>query len=218
MRDGGDGLFVCGTPLGSWLLVGGLQGNASLPVPLFAVRLALVGRPGSLWGDAPRFAWLCRASRAVQRLAAVRRGSWPSDRAGLSPDAGGVRREFAPQVTPQARHADIRTSQDDDATSPSSGISTSPPRVAGACGGAFSRARFRDHWRRSRGHDALPGREMGSTAFCDCMTMAHEGYSDSGSDCVPLWGAPSFLRSLGWTMATRSSTFRAAGGMSMRRR
>ena len=36
-----------------------------------------------------------------------------------------------------------------------------------------------------------------------------------GNECSPLQGTPSFLRPRGWNVAARSSTDRAAGGMSM---
>ena len=70
------------------------------------------------------------------------------------------------------------------------------------------RARLRDHWRRSRGHDALSGMSDGVYGLLRPHDHGMPGVIlDTGSDSVPLWGSALLCtpRDGGWRRGYRRS-------------
>ena len=177
-NDGGEECLGCSFAGLLWgPVVGGLRGNASLPGPWLLVLLARFGRPfGLACQDATRQRGSAAPARPLQgRPPRVRHGC-DTGRAGLlspSPDGVGQSSSFTRRA--DGAPSGFGTSQDRYATSLSCGSSTSPP-----LGRAPTTERLL-----ARGFGIIGADpevttrsracQMGSTAFCDCMTMACQG-------------------------------------------
>ncbi len=156
-------------------VVGGLRGNASLPVPFAAAfLLARFGRPfGVACQDATRREVLLRPLD-LSRFGLLLSGTAVTpDGSAAKPFAAWRGAELVLHSARRWRAKRIGTSQDRYATSLSCGSSTSPPLWAGACDGAMVlRCMPRTGWRRIEVSERVRACQMGSTAFCDRMTMA----------------------------------------------
>ena len=168
------GLFVCGTPLGSWLLV---VSGGTLRC-LFRLRLlvcwrALAGLLGWRVRDATRREVPLRPLDLSRVDLLVSGTAVTPDGSAAPPFAAWRRAELVLHSARLWRAKRIGTSQDRYATSLSCGSSTSPPLWASACDGAMVlRCMPRTGWRRIEVSERVRACQMGSTAFCDRMTMA----------------------------------------------
>ncbi len=173
-NDGGGGClgcWFCGTPLGS--------GYWWSPGERFAAcSVCAACSVGALWPVA------CQGRDTPGGSAAPARplqGRPPRVRHGCDTGRVGLLR-LSPHGVGQSssftRRADgapsgFGTSQDRYATSLSCGSSTSPPLWVDACDGAMVlRCMPRTGWRRIEVSERVRACQMGSTAFCDRMTMA----------------------------------------------
>ena len=214
VRGRGRGLGVFGVVgLGGLLWVpvaGGLRGNASLPVPfaLLVCWRALAGLLGWRVRDATRREVPLRPLDLSRVGLLVSGTAVTPDGSAAPPFAGWRGAELVLHLARRWRAKRIGTSQDRYATSLSCGSSTSPPPWASAYDGAASRARLRDHWRRSRGHDALSDMSDGVYGLLRPHDHGMPGVIlDTGSDSVPLWGSALLCtpRDGGWRRGYRRS-------------
>ena len=208
------GLFVCGTPLGS--------GCWWSPGERFATGSVAARSVGALW---PAFGWRVRTRHAREvplRPLDLSRVDLLVSGTGVTPDGRAcspLRRIASGRArpslgAPMARQADRDLTRQVCHVFVLRQLNVATP-WASACDGAASRARLRDHWRRSRGHDALSGMSDGVYGLLRLHDHGMPGViSDTGSEAFLLGERPP-LRSPGWWLAAGISTFRAACGMSM---
>ena len=139
---------------------------------------------------------------------------------GLPLRVGGAVQEFVPRVTTTGVcQAEDPTSLCGAATSPKGGMRSICVSLYWGFDSRWS-TKSLSHPRPSRcgvlGRSRQPNGSLSLTALCDrTAAFPAGGMRIPGSEMPPLQGTPSFLRPRGWNVAARSSTIRAAGGMSM---